>query len=386
MKFTIPAGELKRALNTCNEIAPASSVIAEEKTGVLISAKGDVVTLVAADDTSFVRVAIAAKVEKEGEAIVRCSAVATSIAATFENEEAPLKVATNKKSSLKISGANQSTTGKSLNHIRNFPLLNVGFSVKVPEFDEDQATEFKALDFQDGILAVSHAASKDVSKLHFNCISVTFDKAEVIFAATDGIQIAEYKKAARVKGLRGSFILGLKFANVVSKHVADVLREGEGDDFVQIYVKGDNFFMRSGETTLIGTLLNTSFPDYRGFLDTVNSLSAVFPREDFLSILQGMQPTVDAKSHRMVVDALKSGTAMLSTSSETGEAESSDLEVITPEDFVFHFDSVLLQNSVRQLKGEDFNLSFTQNAKHVVLKSPKDADFTALVCTLKQTD
>jgi len=387
MKFTIPASELKRALNTCNEIAPASSSVAEEKTGVLITAAGDSVTFVASDDASSVRVVLQAKVSSEGEALVKCQDVSSSIAATFEYDEADLKVEKTKGATLKVSGANRSSTGKFLNHIRNYPLLNVGFFIEPAVFDDAQATEFKALDFQDGLLAVSHAASKDTSKSHFNCISVTFNDDDVVFAATDGIQIAEFKKAAHVKGLRGSFILGLKFSNVVSKHVADTLRAGSGGDSVRIYVEGDNFFMQSGETTLVGTLLNTSFPDYTPYLQTDEKTAAVFSREDFLSVLQGMQPTVDAKSHRMVIDASATkSTAMLSTSSITGEAESSDLDVETPDDFILHFDSVLLQNSVRQMKGEVFELFFTEDAKQVVLKSPKDDDFTALVCTLKKAD
>ncbi len=387
MKFIISASELKRALSTCNEVAPASSSIAEEKTGVLISAKENVVTFVASDATSSARVTLPAEVVKPGEALVKCQDVASSVAATFEYDDADLKVELSKNSTLKISGANRSSTGKFLNHMRNYPLLNVGFFVEPPLFDASQSTEFKALDFQDGLLAVSHAASKDTSKTNFNSISVTFNDDEVIFAATDGIQIAEFKKAAHVQGLRGSFILGLKFSNVVSKHVADVLRAGGGEDAVRIYVAGDNFFMESGETTLVGTLLNTSFPDYTPYLKTDGKLAAVFSRDDFLSVLQGMQPTVDAKSHRMVIDGSAStATAMLSTSSITGEAESSDLDVETPEDFILHFDSVLLQNSVRQLKGDVFELFFTQDAKQVVLKAPKDDDFTALVCTLKKTD
>ena len=388
MKFSISASEIKRALNTCNEIAPASSSVAEEKTGVLISAKGDTVTFVASDDASSARVSIPAKVTKEGEALVRCSDVANSIAATFEYDESQLKVEISAATTLKISGSNRTSTGKFLNHVRSFPLLNVGFFVETPVFDPKQATEFSAIQFQDGLSAVSHAASKDTSKLHFNCISVTFNDDDVVFAATDGIQIAEFRKAAQVKGLRGSFILGLKFANVVSKHVADVLRAEDTENrAVLIYVEGDNFFMQSAETTLVGTLLNTSFPDYSSYLETTDKLVAVFTREDFLSILQGMQPTVDAKSHRMVIDATaKIATAVLSTSSVTGSGESSDLDVETSEDFVLHFDSVLLQNSVRQLKGEIFELFFTQDAKQVILKSPKDDDFTALVCTLKKVD
>lgn len=387
MKFSISASEIKRALNTCNEIAPASSSVAEEKTGVLISAKGDTVTFVASDDASSARVSIPAKVVKEGEALVRCSDVASSVAATFEYDDAQLKVEISAGTTLKISGPNRTPTGKFLNHVRSFPLLNVGFFVETPIFDPKQATEIDAFTLQDGLVSVSHAASKDTSKLHFNCISVTFNDNDVVFAATDGIQIAEFKKAAQVKGLRGSFILGLKFANVVSKHVADTHRAARKDDPVLIYVEGDNFFMRSDETTLVGTLLNTSFPDYSSYLETIDKLVAVFTREDFLSILQGMQPTVDAKSHRMVIDAsFKTATAVLSTSSVTGSGESSDLDVKTSEDFVLHFDSVLLQNSVRQLKGEIFELFFTQDAKQVILKSPKDDNFTALVCTLKKAD
>ncbi len=379
MKFTILAKDLKRALSTCNEIAPASSSIAEEKTGVLVRAQDESVVFMSSDETSYVSVEVPAKVKENGEALVRCGAVASVVLATFGVDENPIGVETTDKSTLKISGTS------TVKHNRTFPLLNAGFFVETPEFDEAKSTEIKALDFQDGIHAVVHAASKDTSKLHFNCISITFADNEVVFAATDGIQIAEFRKAAQIpdKGLRGSFILGLKFGNVVSKHVADILREGEGVDVVNTYVENDNFFLRSGETTLVGTLLNTDFPDYIPFLETAEKILAVFPTEEFLSVLSTMQPSVDAKSHRMIVDASKKGEAVLSTSSISGEAESSELAVKTPENFTLHFDALLLQNSLRQLKGENFEFYFTNEASQVVLKSPKNEDFKALVCTLK---
>lgn len=384
MKFTILAKDLKRALSTCNEIAPASSSIAEEKTGVLIRAVGTTAVFMSSDETSYVNVTVPIKIAEEGEALVRCFAAHTAVAATFLEDERPIVVEITGKVVLKISGMSI------VRHNRTFPLLNAGFFVETPEFDEAKATEMKALSFQDGIQAVVHAASKDNNKLHFNCISATFSDNEVVFAATDGIQIAEFRKTAQIpeKGLRGSFILGLKFANAVSKHVADILREGEGVGVVGIYVEGDSFFLRSGQTTLVGTLLNTDFPDYISYLETEGKLLAVFPIDAFLSVLSGMQPSVDAKSHRMVVDASKKGEAALSTSSISGEAKSSELPVKTPESFSLHFDALLLQNSVRQLKqlnekGENFEFYFTPEADQVVLKSPKDDDFKALVCTLK---
>ena len=384
MKFTILAKDLKRALGTCNEIAPASSSIAEEKTGVLVRALADSVLFMSSDETSYVSVEVPAQVKEEGEALVRCGAVTSSVSATFGIDENPIVVETTAKSTLKVSGVS------TVKHNRNFPLLNAGFFVETPEFDETKASKIEALDFQDGVQAVVHAASKDTSKLHFNCISVTFADNEIVFAATDGIQIAEFRKAAQIpiKGLRGSFILGLKFANVVAKHVADVVREEydrelDRDTEVNVYVEGDNFFLQSGETLLVGTLLNTDFPDYVPFLETAEKLLAVFPTQAFLGVLAGMQPTVDAKSHRMVIDASKNGEAVLSTSSISGEAEDSALAVTTPEDFALHFDAILLQNSVRQLKGENFEFYFTSEASQVVLKSPKDEDFKALVCTLK---
>ncbi|KKM18679.1 hypothetical protein LCGC14_1663210, partial [marine sediment metagenome] len=55
-------------------------------------------------------------------------------------------------------------------------------------------------------------------------------------------------------------------------------------------------------------------------------------------------------------------------------------------DFTLHFDSMLLQNSLRQLKGDEFEFYFTQDARGVLLKSPKDENFKAFVCTLKKVD
>ncbi len=101
---------------------------------------------------------------------------------------------------------------------------------------------------------------------------------------------------------------------------------------------------------------------------------------------RGFQPLVDAKSHRLVVDAKTAGTATLSTSSVDGSADSTELDVETPEDFIFHFDSILLQNSLRQMKGDVFEFYFSTDAKGVLLKSPKDDDFKAYVCTLKKAE
>jgi DNA polymerase III sliding clamp (beta) subunit (PCNA family) len=385
MKIEIAAQDLKRALNTCNEIAPASSAIAEEKTGVLVRAEGDFAVFTSSDDNLGVRVEVPAIVKEAGEALVKAGSVSTSVTATFEdvgfdNEPNTVTLATTSKSTLKVSGGNRVSEGQTLKHVRNFPLLNSGFFIEAPEFNDSLSTEFPTFQFMDGLSKVSHAASKDASKLHFNCIQLTLNDNEVVFAATDGIQIAEFRRAAEVNGLRGSFILGLKFATVASKLVNPAF------DAVDMYVEDDQFFLKSGGTVLVGTLISTAFPDYTSYMVTEGLKLATFPRDAFMSVLQGMQPTVDAKSHRLVVDAFKKGNASLSTSSITGEAESSDLEVTTPADFTLHFDSMLLQNSLRQLKGEEFEFYFTPDARGVLLKSPKDEDFKAFVCTLKKVD
>jgi len=384
MKVSVAARDLKRALNTCNEVAPISSAIAEEKTGVLIKASGTNVVFLSSDGNMSFRVEIPAiKITEEGEALVKCSSIATSVAATFEEveEDAQIGLETTGKSTLLVSGVNR--FGK---HSRKFPLLNPGFFIETPSFDDTKATQFPAFSFMDGVNAVSHAASKDVSKLNFNCIEMKLLDHEVIFAATDGRQIAEFRKAAEVKGLRGSFVMSLKFAALAAKFTNPEL------DVVHLYVEDDKegrlLFLKSGGTVLVGSLLNATFPDYAAFLKTDGFSKAIFPKETFLAILQGMQPTVDVKSHRLVIDAKKSGTAMLSTSSISGEAESSDLNVSTPEDFVLHFDSHLLQGTIRQTKGEQFEFYFSRDAKAkgVLIKSTKDEGFKAFVCSLKQTD
>jgi DNA polymerase III sliding clamp (beta) subunit (PCNA family) len=385
MKIEIAAQDLKRALKTCSEIAPVSSVVAEEKTGVLVRAEGDTAVFTSSDDNLGVRVEVPAVVKEAGEALVKASAVFSSVDATFEDysydtQPNMVKLEKTPKSTLRIFGGNRVAEHKTLNHVRNFPLLNSGFFIEAPEFNDDLSTEFPAFQFMDGLSKVSHAASKDASKLHFNCIQLTLTDNEVIFAATDGIQIAEFRRAAEVKGLRGSFILGLKFATIASKLVNPTF------DFVDMYVESDQFFLKSGGTTLVGTLIGTSFPEYTEYMLTTDLKLATFPRVAFMSVLQGMQPTVDAKSHRLVVEANEGGTASLSTSSITGEAESSDLEVDTPLDFTLHFDSMLLQNSLRQLKGEEFEFYFTPDARGVLLKAPEDEAFKAFVCTLKKVE
>ncbi len=385
MKIQIAAQDLKRALNTCNEIAPVSSAIAEEKTGVLVRAEGDTAVFTSSDDNLGVRVEVPAVVKEAGEALVKAGSVSGSVTATFEdfgfdNEPNIVKLETTSKDTLKVSGGNRVAEKKTLSHVRNFPLLNSGFFIEAATFNDDISTEFPAFQFMDGLSKVSHAASKDASKMHFNCIQLTLTDDEVVFAATDGIQIAEFRRAAEVKGLRGSFILGLKFATVASKLVNPAF------DAVDMYVEGDQFFLKSGGTTLVGTLISTEFPDYTAYMGTADMKLATFPRAAFMSVLQSMQPTVDAKSHRLVVDALKKGTASLSTSSVSAEAESSELEVETPDDFTLHFDSMLLQNSLRQLKGDEFEFYFTPEARGVLLKAPEDEDFKAFVCTLKKVD
>ena len=164
MKFTILAKDLKRALNTCNEIAPASSSIAEEKTGALVRALEKSVVFMSSDETSYVSVEVPAKVKEQGEALVRCGAVSSSLTATFTVDENEITVETTDKATLKVTGVS------TVKHSRTFPLLNAGFFVETPEYTEKKASQIKALDFQDGVQAVAHAASKDTFQLHFRHI------------------------------------------------------------------------------------------------------------------------------------------------------------------------------------------------------------------------
>jgi len=384
MKFTIAAHALKRALDRCNQIAPASSAIAEERTGVLLHVESERVIFMASDDTMSIRVEVPAEVEEVGEALVKCNAVSSAIVATFEDRsfdgtENFVVLSTNNKNILRITGSTKISEGeKPLSHSRSFPLLNADFFSETPEFDEAKVTHFPAFAFMDGLSLVSHAASKDPSKLNFNCICLTLTDDNVVFAATDGIQIAEYRKAAKVKGLRGSFILGLKFATVAGKTVDPNLES------VELYVEDNNIFVRNGSFTLVGALLNTKFPEYGPYMDVSSYKKAVFNTASFSSVLAGMQPSVDAKTHRLVLDAKKSGTAILSTSSTTGEAESSDLEIQTPEDFDFQFNSVLLQNAVRTFTSGTFNFYFDKKGKGVLLQSEVLPEFKTYLCTLKK--
>ena len=382
MKFVVSARDLRRALATCNEVAPSTSVVAEEKTGVLLRASGKTVVFMSADDTNYVSVEVDAQVSQPGEALVRASAVDAAVRASYEEfgfdgRDNFVSLETTSKSTLKLTGANRVREGKAHPIYRNFPLLNTGFFVEMPSFDVAKATTIPPFRLMDGLMRVGHAASKDSSKLHFNCINFTLTDKEAVFAATDGIQIAELREAVEVKGLRGSFILGLKFASIAAK-----LINPEKD--ANLYVEDDFVFLKVEGTTLVGALINASFPAYAPFMATEKLLKAIFPHKDFMSVLAGMQPTMDAKSHRIVLEAGSDGTATLSTSSVSGEAESTGLDVKTPANFNLHFDANLLQNAIRQLKGEEFEFYFTPEASGVLIKSPKDENFKSYVCTLKK--
>jgi len=389
MKFSISAHAFKRALDRCNQIAPSSSSIAEETTGVLIRAESEVVVFMASGDAMSIRVEAPADVQEVGEALVKCGAVSSSISATFEDKgfdgsENFVFVGTTGKETLRVTGSTKVAEGKPLSHVRNFPLLNLDFFAETPEFDNKKATHFPALAFMDGLNFVSYAASKDRNKLQFNCICLTLEDNEVIFAATDATQIAEYRKAAKVNGLRGSFVLGLKFSEVAAKSINPNL------EFVDLYIDKGQVFLKNGDFTLVGALVNTKFPEYVPLLKETVYKKAVFNTPSFLSVLTSIQPSVDVKNHRVALEAKKSGTAKLSTSSTTGDAESSDLEVSTPEDFNIHFDSVLLQNAVRNLTGSQFGSQFSfffdKNAKGVLLKSDKNVGFKSFVCALKKVE
>lgn len=385
MKFSITAHALKKALDKCNQIAPSSSDVAEARTGVLICAENNQVIFTACNDTLSIRVEVPAEISEAGEALVKCGPVSSVISATyrdksFDGKDNFVTINTTPKGMLRAVGSDTISEGRTLNYSRNFPLLQAGFFSEVPVFESKKATKFPALEFMDGLSLVSHAASKDASKLHLNCICLTLTDEEIIFAATDGIQMAEYRKAAKVQGLRGSFILGLKLASIASKVIDPNL------EFVNLYVENDQIFIQNGHFTLIGALLTTKFPDYAPFMDTSKYNKAKFSTQEFLSVLAGIQPSVDSETHRLVLDAKKSGTATLSTSSITSEAESSDLGVSTPLDFNLHFDSVFLQNATKNFPGEEFGLHFEPNGPGVLLFSDSDPGYKTFVCTLKKVE
>lgn len=386
MKFSVDASDLIRALATCNEIAPLKSVVADEMTGVLIRTLKDSVIFMASDDNSSVSVEVPAEIKEKGEALVRAAPAHAVVSASYQEEGfdgTPNRVTleTTSKNHLKSTGVNRVREGKNHPITRNFPLLNAGFFVETPLFDDRKITQIPSFSFLDGLTKVAYAAEKDSSKAHMSCINLSLTDTEVVFAATNGIQVAEFRQAAEVQGLRGSFVLGLKFANVAHKLV-----NPNRFEFVDIYIENEKFFFKQGGTVLVSSLVDTSFPDYSRYMDTSGLYKAVFPREDFTAVLAGMQPSVDAKSRRILMRASNDGTATLSTSSINGEAESTGLDVSTPEAFDFDFDASLLQSATRQLKGEYFDFYFQPKALGVIMRSSKEDGFKAYLCTLKKLD
>lgn len=384
MKFKANVQDFSDALKHCNAVAPTKSAVSTELTGVLIRALEDRVVMMASDDggVNSVRIEFPAQVQVPGEALVRAAYTFQQVLACFKpdsNEGANGTVVVEKTSKNRLHISGFSPEGKP----RKFEphLMNAGFFIETPTFEPSKATQVLSFNFMDGLNKVAYAASRDANKVYMHCINFTLTDRDVVFAATDGTQIAEFKQAAEVQGLRGSFILGLKFAVV-----APDLINPKNHDYVEVYADGDRFFFRQGGKVLVSNLVNADFPDYAGLMGTEGLIRVLFPREQFLNELASVQPSVDVRNHRMVLTASADGTATLFASSSEGEAESSGLDVQTPQDFELHFNAGRLQSGVRQLKGDHFEFYFGENSPGVVLKSEKEDGFRAYVCTLKKMD
>lgn len=394
MKFIISSADFKRALRICSEVAPVTSTVSEEQTGVQITTGDKKVRFFAVNALfSELVVEVPADVLEAGDILVRCAKLYTSVNTTFKEEGTSddpnlLTVELSGENKLRVQGVSHvSDKGRRISSFCVLPLLDLSFFYEpLKPFDRTRAVQIPSSVFVEGLSKLAQSVlSNPQLKPKYAIVSVSFEDNEIQMLATDGLRIGRYRKPALLVGDSAdsiSFIINSSLASVANRLLP------VDNTPLQFYVEDDRLVLLTqldGLTVQLSTALsNAEFPDCSSYLQTENRLLAIFPNAVFLSLLQSAITLMDKTSHRVIISADKQGAATITASSADGHSENSDMEVQTPEDFEIHFDVSLLISGIRLFRGEKFNFYFNPKTANVIMQDSVDDTFTFLVSVLKK--
>lgn len=367
MKIEAIKEQLEEALGKANKIAgrnPSLPVLA----GFYLDARDNLLTIKATNLDLGISIKVPVKVVEPGIVVVPANVITSFVSSLSTDRNITLST---KAQTLEIKTKTTKTTIKTLPH-EDFPII--------PEIGEDNNFSIPARDFVFGIRSVIYSAAVGSIKPELSSIAITHEGEFLVFAATDSFRLAE--KKIKIKK-----VPHFKQILVPQKNALEIIKIfDKGEEEISISIEEHQMAMRTNGVYLTSRIIEGNFPDYRQVIPKEAVSTATILKQDLLNSLKTSLIFSDSFNQLSLKVLPKEKKFEIESKNSTiGESVQNVDAVLEGEDIAINVNHRYFTDCFQSLMTDSLALSFSGQAKPMVIRGVGDQSFLYLVMPMNQS-
>jgi len=328
---------------------------------VLLTAKGNHLTVKATNLDLGIEISIPVKVQKEGTLAVPASVFNNFISSL--PSEGPIILEENNQN-LVISSSKGKTVIKTVPYddFPTIPVVKDGNSVTLP-----------SKDLVNGLKSVWYSSSVSTIKPELSSVCVYQEDDSLVFVATDSFRLAE-KKVKVKKGSEFEKIL------IPYKNIPEIVRVIENSKEVSICFNKNQISFSYDSVYLVSRVIDGIFPDYKQIIPKDKKTDVIVIKNDLIDVLKIANIFTDQFNQVSVkVQPSKKTFEVQTKNSNVGESSNLITATLSGEEINMNFNYKYISDCFQSIDSDTINLRFNGLNKPVVIQGVSDRSFTYLV-------
>lgn len=367
MKIECVKEQLEEALTKADKIAGKNTSL-PILSGFHLEAEGTTLTIKSTNLDIGLSVSVPVKVHEPGVVVVPAHVTSSFVSSLSKDRNITF---TTKEQVLEIKTSSTKTSLKTL-PAEEFPVI--------PEVSEDEAFSMPVRDFVFGIRSVIYAAAIGSIKPELSSIAVTHEGDFLVFAATDSFRLAE--KKIRIKKMPH-----FKQILIPQKNALEIIKIFDrGEEELSISITEHQIALRSQGVYLTSRIIEGTFPDYRQILPKEKTSSATLLKQDLINSLK--TSLIFSDSFNQMTLRLKPSDNVFeieSKNSTVGETVQKVDAVVEGADLSINVNHRYFTDCFQSVTTDSLHLSFSGQAKPIVIDGVGDTSFLYLVMPMNQS-
>lgn len=367
MRVDFLAENFENFIPLLNKTIPAHSQV-PVLANILLEATKEGLFISATDLDLGIRIKVPGKIEEEG-ALTAPGKQFTEVIASLPRDKVSL---THEKDQLVLSSRGNKISFQTIGR-EEFPNL---FEEKGGKF-----TSFTTAEFRDIFSKLLFAASFDDTRPELTGVYIGQKEGFVDFVTTDGFRMS-------LKRIKKTKLMNPGEGIILSSKPLFEAMAIKGNDTISMFVykEGNQVMFETPTITLVGRLIDGSFPNYERVIPEETSTKITFDREELLQAIK-LSSVFAREAANIIKIKIEEGVLKIfSKSSGVGEGEIKIEVEQTGGDNGIAFNSKFLGDLLRSLDDERLTMGMNSELEPAIFTTEKDPDFLHIIMPVRVTE
>ena len=369
-KTTVLSSNLKNGISFASHAISSKSQL-PILLNFLLSAKDGNLFISATDLEIGIIIKIPAKVEEEGEVSISAKTF-VDLVSNIDQDKLTLEL---KENVLMLQADKLKTS---------FPTLLAQEFPKLYETKGEKQAEFKKEELEKEIQKIVFASAGDMGRPALSGVLIRKNSnGEIVIVATDGYRLS------LKQGLSEKLKVGESMDLLVPARVIKELAGLKGEDeTIALYVakEGNQVLFECGDSTIIGRLIESEYPDYQKIIPDDSTTKAVFDKNQAHQAVRACSVFAREAANIVKINIGNGKVIFSASASSVGENEVEIEAKTTGEENEIAFNARYLLELFSAIDAEEVSFEMTGPLNPGVFKVVKDPTYLHLIMPIRITD